>query len=162
MSRGKIPHCKYCTKPILDKTQAIKKGNYWYHLDCNKKLELEKKSKNSDKDKLLSYINELYSGNIPKYIYVQLAKFRKEYKMKDLGMLLTLKYAFEIKEMQFDESKGIGIIPFLYDECCNNWKREREIKKAVNEFEFDDKEVIVNKRFDNKKIKYKPINMEEL
>ena len=142
---AKVPHCKYCTKPILDKTQAIKKGNYWYHLDCHEKIKEEKEKNKSDRDKLFDYINKLYNNKIPTFIYVQIADYIKTYNMTYKGMLLCLQYAFEDKGMRFDSSKGVGIIPYLYTECENDWKHQRKIKKAVKEFKFDD-EIITVKR----------------
>ncbi len=143
---ARLPKCKYCNEEILDKSQAIKKSNGWYHLDCYNKLQEEKKNKKSERQLLLDYINELYDGQTPKYVYIQIEEFKKKYDMKYSGMLLTLKYAFTEKEMYFDNEKGIGIIPYLYSEAKNNWLRQQEINKAVEEFEFEDKEVIVRRK----------------
>lgn len=163
MGKGRKPKCRYCGEEIIDKTYATKKGNYWYHNDCLKQKEAEKEANKTDKEKLMDYISTLYDGNIPTYVHIQLAKFRKDYDMKDLGMLLCLKYCFEDLGLNFDDSKGVGIIPYYYTQCKNNWIKEQEIKEAVENFEFDDKEVVVNKRFDNRnRCKYKPIDMEDL
>ena len=159
---AKVPHCKYCTKPILDKTQAIKKGNYWYHLDCYEKLNAEKEANKSDYEKLISYLNELYNGNIPVFIFKQIKDYKNDYGMKYSGILLTLHYMYDILDMKFDESNGIGMVVYKYDEAKNNWMKEQKIKKAVTNFEFEDKEVVINKKPTKNKYKYKEINLEEL
>lgn len=160
---ARLAKCKFCGKEILDKTTAIKKSNGYYHLECYDKLQKEKEENKSDRQLLLDYINELYEGQTPKYVYIQIEEFKKNYGMKYSGMLLTLKNCFETLEIPFDNEKGIGIIPYYYDKTSNEWKRQQEINKAIEEFEFEEKEVVVNKRFSgNINKKYKEIDIGEL
>lgn len=159
---GRPAKCKWCGKIIEDKIKATKKGNYWWHNSCLEEKEKQKNENKSDRQLLLDYINKLYEGQIPKYVYIQIEEFKKNYNMTYMGMLLTLEYAFNEKEMTFDNEKGVGIIPYLYDECSKEWKRQQEINKAIEEFEFEEKEVVVNKKINNKQwSKVKEINMEE-
>lgn len=160
---ARLPKCKWCGELIKDKTNATKKGSYWYHNDCLKEKEKQKNENKSDRQLLLDYINELYEGQIPKYVYIQVEEFKKNYGMKYSGMLLTLKNCFEILEIPFDNEKGIGIIPYYYDKTSKEWQRQQEINKAIEEFEFEEKEVVVNKRFSgNINKKYKEIDIGEL
>ncbi len=159
------PCCKYCRTEILDKAKAVKHSNRWYCVDCWNKLQAEKEKKKSDYEKLIDYLYDLYSGQIPVFVFKQIKDYKTEYGMKDSGMLLCLKYCFEELGIQFDNDNGIGILIYYYDRCKKEWLHKQEINKAVDEFEFEDKEVVVNKRFDKsklKKLKYQPINMEEL
>lgn len=161
----KLPKCKYCGEQIESKENAIKKSNGYFHQYCYKLLQEEKETKKSDKNKLIDYIKELYDGDVPVYVYIQIEEFKKKYNMKYTGMLLCLKYCFEDLGLQFDNDNGIGILLYYYDKCKKEWIHKQEIKKAIDEFEFEDKEVVINKRFNSeefKKIKYKPIKMEEL
>lgn len=154
--------CPYCEKEIENKENSIKKSNKYYHLECYDKLQKEKEDNKSDRQLLLDYINELYEGQTPKYVYIQIEEFKKNYNMKYSGMLLTLKNCFETLEIPFDNKKGIGIIPYYYDQTCNEWQRQQEINKAIEEFEFEEKEVVVNKKINNKQwSKVKEINMED-
>ena len=88
---ARLPKCKWCKETIEDKTNAIKKSNGWYHVKCLEEKEKQKNENKSDRQLLLDYINELYEGQIPKYVYIQIEDFKKNYGMKYSGMLLTLK-----------------------------------------------------------------------
>lgn len=160
---ARLPKCKWCKETIEDKTNATKKSNGWYHVKCLEEKEKQKNENKSDRQLLLDYINELYEGQIPKYVYIQIEDFKKNYGMKYSGMLLTLKNCFETLEIPFDNEKGIGIIPYYYDQTSKEWQRQQEINKAIEEFEFEEKEVVVNKRFSgNINNKYKEIDIGEL
>ena len=159
---ARLPMCKFCGELIEDKSTATKKGNYWWHNSCLKEKEKQKNENKSDRQLLLDYINELYAGQTPKYVYIQIEEFKKNYGMKYSGMLLTLKNCFETLEIPFDNEKGIGIIPYYYDRTSKEWLKQKEIDKAIEEFEFKEEEVVVNKKIDNKQwSKVKEINMED-
>lgn len=156
------PCCQYCKKEIEDKKSAIKKSNKYYHKECYNKLQTEKDENKSDYEKLIDYIYKLYNGNIPVFIFKQIKDYVNEYGMKYSGILLTLKYIYEELKMSFDEENGIGMVVYKYSECSKEWQRQQEINKAIEEFEFEEKEVVVNKRIDNKQwSKVKEINMED-
>lgn len=147
---GRPAKCKWCGKLIEDKTNSTKKSNGWYHVKCLEEKEKQKNENKSDRQLLLDYINELYEGQIPKYVYIQIEDFKKNYGMKYSGMLLTLKNCFETLEIPFDNEKGIGIIPYYYDQTSKEWRRQQEINKAIEEFEFDNQsETIIRKISDN-------------
>lgn len=137
---ARLPKCKWCNEEIEDKSNAIKKSNGWWHNSCFEEKEKQKNENKSDRQLLLDYINELYEGQIPKYVYIQIEEFKKNYNMTYMGMLLTLEYAFCEKDITFDNEKGVGIIPYLYDECSKEWQRQQEINKAIEEFEFEERE----------------------
>ena len=40
---AQIPKCKHCKQEVLDKSQATKKGSYWYHNSCLEEMERVKK-----------------------------------------------------------------------------------------------------------------------
>ena len=160
---ARLPKCKWCKETIEDKTNATKKSNGWWHNDCLKKKEKQKSENKSDYEKLIDYIYELYNGNIPVFIFKQIKDYVNEYGMKYSGILLTLRYIYEELEIPFDEENGIGLVVYKYSECSKEWQRQQEINKAIEEFEFEEKEVVVNKRFSgNINNKYKEIDIGEL
>ena len=137
---ARLPKCKWCKETIEDKTNATKKSNGWWHNDCLKEKEKQKSENKSDYEKLIDYIYELYNGNIPVFIFKQIKDYVNEYGMKYSGILLTLKYIYEELEIPFDEENGIGLVVYKYSECSKEWQRQQEINKAIEEFEFEDKE----------------------
>ena len=160
---AKVAKCPYCNKEVLDKNEAVKHSNRWYHSECWQKIKAEKEANKSDYEKLISYLNELYNGNIPIFVFKQIKDYKNDYGMKYSGILLTLHYIYDILDMKFDEANGIGMVVYKYNECCKTWKHQKQVEKAIKNFEFEDKEVVINKRYNSsKRQKYKKINMEEL
>ena len=156
------PKCKFCGNEIIDKSIAIKKSNGWYHNSCLEELQKQKEENKSDYEKLIDYIYKLYNGHIPVFIFKQIKDYVNEYGMKYSGILLTLRYIYEELEMPFDEENGIGLVVYKYSEAKNEWLKQQEIDKAIEEFEFEEKEVVVNKKINNKQwSKVKEINMED-
>ena len=159
---ARLPKCKWCKETIEDKANTVKKSNGWWHNDCLKEKEKQKNENKSDYDKLIDYIYELYNGHIPVFIFKQIKDYVNEYGMKYSGILLTLKYIYEELEIPFDEENGIGLVVYKYSECSKEWQRQQEINKAIEEFEFEENEVVVNKKINNKQwSKVKEINMED-
>lgn len=142
----RLPKCKYCNKEIGNKTNAVKKSNGYFHIDCYNQFKKEKEKKKTDYEKLIDYLYELYDGQIPVFVFKQIKDYKTEYGMKDSGMLLCLKYCFEELGIQFDNDNGIGILIYYYDKCKKEWLHKQEINKAVDEFEFEDKEVVVKRK----------------
>lgn len=159
---GRPAKCKWCGELIEDKSNATKKSNGWWHNNCLEEKEKQKNENKSDYEKLIDYIYELYDGNIPIFVFKQIKDYVNEYGMKYSGILLTLKYIYEELEIPFDEENGIGLVVYKYSECSKEWQRQQEINKAIDEFEFEEKEVVVNKKINNKQwSKVKEINMED-
>ena len=83
--------------------------------------------------------------------------------MKHSGILRTLKYVYEELEIPFNEENGIGIVLYKYSEAKNEYLKQKEINKAIDNFEFEDKVVVINKRFSESiNTKYKEIDIGEL
>ena len=53
------------------------------------------------------------------YMKKQIEKYRVEYQYSYTGMLRSLKYWYEIKKIPFDKTKGVGIIPYIYQDAYN-------------------------------------------
>ena len=91
----------------------------------------------------------------------------KDYQGKEYsygGIKYCLWYMKEIEEVNmFDEMSNtiLGLVPFYYDKSKKYWFQCDEIKKMVEEFEFDDK-VIVVKKNTNKVNKWKEIPLDSL
>lgn len=126
----------YCICPVCnvrfdrDKIQAVVYSARRYaHATCdpeNKnfvKMPEPKPKTQDEKDLevLKDYINTLYNGNAN---WALVTRQIKEYKEKNgysySGMLKSLVYFHQIKNNPIDkEKKGIGIIPFVYNDAKN-------------------------------------------
>ena len=160
---GRKPCCPYCKEAIEDKEIAIKKSNKYYHKECYEQVQAEKEANKSEYEKLIDYIYKLYDKQIPAFVFKQIKDYVNEYGMKHSGILRTLKYVYEELEIPFNEENGIGIVLYKYLEAKNEYLKQKEINKAIDSFEFEDKVVVINKRFSESiNTKYKEIDIGEL
>ena len=124
--------CCVCGKQFdRDKIQAVKAGARRYaHQMCKPDGELvplpqpkEKKVQAEDEDlkKLKDYIEKLYGKNRVRWPLVmkQIKQFKEENKYSYSGMLKSLIWFYEIKGNKVEDSKGVGIIPFAYQDAYN-------------------------------------------
>lgn len=109
-----------------DKEEHVHYGGRYYHKECYRNA-IE------DKDKLYAYLKELYGTNL------NMALVNKQIKgMIDdqgytySGILGTMVYAFEIKNLDKTRSRGVGIVPYLYVEARNHFMKIA-LAKQVNE-----------------------------
>ena len=129
--------CRQCGKEInKDAAIQIKPRIYVCSADCEQKYEYKNvKSTQNNKDDLIelkSYISQLYNGEVNwPLIMKQLRQMREEYGYKNSGILYTLKYAHDIKEIDFNGS-GIGLVPYLYNEAKNFYNQLSQVKKSVD------------------------------
>ena len=175
--------CRYC-KEEIDKSTAYNPSGrlYFCNLDhykkqCDKdKYKPSKKKKDgspNERRQLTDYIQDYYiSQGYDKHeinwqlIMAQIKNQIDEYGFKYSGMLLTLKYMVEIKEINLLANKSnsiVSLIPFEYNNAKNNWIETQNIKKELESFDFTDKEITIVKRIDNNNKKlYNSIDMDNL
>ena len=161
---AQIPKCKHCKQEILDKSQATKKGSYWYHNSCLEEIELAKKKykpqentpRRAFTDMVVAYYE--YMGVDKNCIMWNTIQSQANKLMKENGqytypsMTYTLWYAMEIEQVPISEDRGIiGIIEFNFDKAKKYYGELESIKKSIDEFVFEDKEVVIKKSFSNKK-----------
>ena len=112
--------CAYCKKPLSKKdTDCVMVGNGKYvHKQCQ---ELEENREKTDREKLETYIKELYQiSYIEPRVKAQIKKYVDEYNYTYSGIQKALYYHYEIKGG--DKSKangGIGIVPYVYQDAYN-------------------------------------------
>ena len=113
-----------------DVEQAVKVGGRRYaHYKCEPKGELvplpppkkkEDPVEDEDLKKLKSYIEQLYGANVRwPLVMKQIQQYKKEYKYTYSGMLKSLIWFYEVKGNHVELSKGIGIIPYAYQDAYN-------------------------------------------
>ena len=105
--------CKICGKQDI-KTNMIQVGKRYVCSEC-----MEETDGVSDWDLLFETIKRIYGKEPNGIMYRQLKEFReKPYNYTDGGMNATLEYVYDILEIPLKEDvRGIGIIPYYYDEC---------------------------------------------
>lgn len=144
--------CRQCGKEInKDSAIQIKPRIYVCSTECKQKYNaksVQSSQKNKDNlSELKSYIAKLYDGNVNwPLVMKQLKSMQEDYGYKNSGILYTLKYAHDIKEMQFN-GNAIGIVPYLYNEARNFYNQLETVKKSLDNTDnlcYDT--VIINKK----------------
>ena len=127
--------CPYCKQPIED-DNFRKYKNRKYHLKCWKDFREEKlqqqEQKIPSKQKLYDYICELFKID-------EITPLMK-------GMLLTLKYFYETLGNSPLDSKGIGIIPYVYNDAKEDYKNRLRIKNNAKALEPKIRKIILKKK----------------
>lgn len=150
--------CRQCGKEI-DKDAAIqiKPRIYVCSTECKQKYNaksVQSSQKNKDNlSELKSYIAKLYDGNVNwPLVMKQLKSMQEDYGYKISGILYTLKYAHDIKEMNFN-GNSIGIVPYIYNEAKQFYLQLNQVKKSVDSLQdvcYDELTIVkkVNKQED--------------
>ena len=126
MSRKvKCPECD----TLNDKEVAVYHNGRHYCAVC-----YENKKKSSDDYKaLIEYICEIYGIEAPTgWMLKQIKDFREQFGYTYKGIKSSLHYFYEIQEgNSVENSMGIGIVPFIYDEAKNYYIDKKVIKDNV-------------------------------
>lgn len=98
--------------------------NFYYHIKCYNDW---RNIDFSEDDEWIDRIYDFIAHDLKKsYDYhkceTQRKKFLKDNKFTNKGMYFALKYFYEIKNNDWEKGyKGIGIIPYIYNESTNFW-----------------------------------------
>lgn len=118
--------CKICGKTFdRDKIScALVSARRYAHLECIEK----QKGVLSDKDKLETYIKELFHiAYVSPKIQKQINNYVEQYKFTYSGILKTLIYYFEIRNGDISKANGgIGIVGYVYEEAKNYYRKIAE------------------------------------
>lgn len=171
--------CCYCSKQI-DKDIAYKVGkvSYYCNEDCynkiiNKRNKAKTKyepSESSDRRIYTDYIQKIYVDNgYDKseinwtLLMSQTKNILQEHEVWSYTTLqYILYYMYEVLEINLfsEESNGsiLSLVPFYGLEAEKYFNQTREIEKSIDEFDFNDNEVVIKKSCGGKKKKYIDLN----
>lgn len=139
MSKSSYVKCKFCSKKFnREEEEYVKISNRYAHSSC---YDLQQKEV-AEKRQVTDLILELYKPYEPDWgmIGQQLSRY-KDAGMTYPGMYYSLKYFFVIKGNDIHKSKGIGIIPYIYDKAKAYYKNADDIHTKVESIK--DKEIEV-------------------
>lgn len=137
--------CKYCSQKFnRDIEPFVRVGERRYaHKACAEKYESSLSKDERDYEALETYIKKLFNTDvISARIRKQIRDFREQYKYTFSGMLKTLYWWYEIQGHTTElAQKGIGIIPFVYEDACKYYYNVY-LAKMVNEERKDFKPLV--------------------
>ena len=167
--------CRCCGKEI-DKETAYKVGKASYY--CNEQcysVTMAKRNKNkvkyepqesTDRRDYTDYIQKIYLDNgydkseIPwALIGAQTKNILSEHEIWSYATLqYILYYMYEVLELNLftEESNGsiLSLLPFYGIEAEKYFNQTKEIEKSIDEFDFNDNEIVIKKSCGGKKKKY--------
>ena len=167
--------CRCCGKEI-DKETAYKVGKASYY--CNEQcysVTMAKRNKNkvkyepqesTDRRDYTDYIQKIYLDNgydkseIPwALIGAQTKNILSEHEIWSYATLqYILYYMYEVLELNLftEESNGsiLSLLPFYGIEAEKYFNQTKEIEKSIDEFDFNDNEIVIKKSCNGKKKKY--------
>lgn len=146
MPKPKQIKCRQCGKSV-ERNAAIELRKGWYVCSdaCAEAWAAAhkpqpKQSEPDDRKALLDYIKSLApDANFPA-IAVQLKRIMVEHGMTYAGMRYALWYSITVKELPY---KGIGILPYVYDESRRYWNWKQRMKQQVSAWKPQDDEAVI-------------------
>ena len=142
---AKLPKCPDCKIEIEDKSKATKKGSRWVCESCTKVRDQVTDTRQS----LYEYIAKIFNIEFPSiWMMKQVKDFKEQYNYTYTGMELTLKYWTETLGNNMNQAKGIGIIPYIYDEAKKFHIEKINVHNSLVEM---DSPLVVEKRMEVKR-----------
>ena len=125
---ARLPKCPDCKEDVVDKDKATKISGRWV---CEKCLEI-RKGKQDERQVLYDYIAKLFNIEYPTiWMKKQVKDFKEDYNYTYKGMELTLRYWTETLGNSMHEAKGIGIVPYIYDEAKEFFIAKMDVNNSV-------------------------------
>lgn len=161
---ARLPACPDCGIDIVDKKQSKRISNRWVCLPCVEKRE----QITNDRQELYDLVAELFFIKYPTGMMMkQIKDYKEDLEYTYKGMTLSLVYWTETLNNTMSNAKGVGIIPYIYEDAKKFYIEKMNIKREVEnmEGEFTSKKVVkLSKRKMNKddKSKHNIIDMSDL
>lgn len=151
----------YCNEKHPRSTmQKIGTQNYCPQCYDKKKKEVE------DRELLFNCIKSVFNLNFPTgQMLRQIKQYREERNYTYKNIAFTIKYIVQVKNMQLQTKYGIALVPHLYDEMLDYYKKLEQRKKSMTGEEVKTRKIFIEppKLRDNKKfLKDKLIDVDYL
>lgn len=114
--------CPICNKKFdRDKVEYVKEGRRYLHIECSQTAEERLSKEEKDKRALEQYIMQLFNTEyVNPRVQTQIRKYIQENKFTYNGILMSLKYFYEIKHGDIEKAHGgIGIVEYIYQDARN-------------------------------------------
>lgn len=129
---ARLPKCPDCKVDIVDKKKAKKVANRWICEDC----QVIRDAQEVDRQSLYSYIAKLFNLDFPNmWMLKQVKDFKEQHGYTYKGMQMTLEYWTETLGNSMHDAKGIGIVPYIYDEAKDLFMKKRDVKYLAETME---------------------------
>lgn len=119
-----------------DKENTVYHNSKYYCKIC---FENKQKEAQDYKD-LIAYICKLYEIDAPSgWMLKQIKDYKEQFRFTYRGIKTTLHYFYEIQEgNSVEDSMGIGIVPFVYDEAKRFYIEKKAIKDSLGDCDLEE------------------------
>lgn len=139
--------CLHCEKSVdKDNCTQVKSKRYVCNACLTDYLKAESEKNNVEKIKnietqaykdLIEYICDLYNIKAPTMVMVtQIKRFKEENNYTYQGMKATLEYFYILQNHSVEDSMGVGIIPYVYNETRLFYEEQREMKERLKDYDY--------------------------
>lgn len=114
--------CPVCNRKFdRDKTEFVKEGRRYLHIECAQTAEERLSKEEKDKRALNQYIMQLFGTEyVNPRIQTQIRKYTSENGFTYAGILMALKYFYEVRHGDIEKAHGgIGIVEYIYQDAKN-------------------------------------------
>ena len=141
--------CLYCGQQFDRLSEPNKKiGRRYAHQHCYEAQSKENIQEQQDIHDFWQYIKELYGSD---YDYPSISKqvesYIKNYNFTYSGMLKSLKWFYEVKHNDKENSNGrVGIIPYIYKDARDYYYQlylAKERNKGISNYRVTTKEIVI-------------------
>lgn len=136
---ARLVKCVYCEKTInRDVDDFVQTPQKRYaHTECASQQEVDREQRKQ----LEQVVVELLGENINfGMLNKQIKTYQDEYRFTISGILGTLYYIANVKQLSFNKSQGIGLVPFYYSEAKIYWNRIKNAKDSSDGVEIQNKQ----------------------
>lgn len=132
---ARLPSCPDCGVDIVDKDKAKKISGRWVCEGC----QAARVQETEDRHELYGLVAELFFMKHPTGMMMkQIKDFKEDLEYTYKGMTLSLIYWTETLGNSMANAKGVGIIPYIYEDAKQFYIEKMRIKRAVDSIEGDE------------------------
>ena len=117
------------------KDQAVEHGKRYYCPPCLEQKRKPKPKERTDWDDLFDMITFVYGQKPTGMMYKQLKDYREKYQYTDAGMTYTLRYMYQVLNLNVKEEAGLGLILYYYDEAKRYYQELYHLQQVAEVFE---------------------------
>lgn len=130
--RGNLPRCPDCNDQVPDKNLAKKVKGRWVCEPCQELRAIEEE----DRQILYGYVGELFEMDFPAiWMLSQIKEFKEKHKYTYRGMELSLRYWNDTLGNDMSNAKGVGIIPYIYNDARKHFIQKMDINNKLADME---------------------------
>lgn len=142
--------CKECGEKferMQDGSNFVTKSKRYYHKECYEILQKAEDTEKKQYFELIDYIIKLYGFDSPTPVmFKQIQNYKNVNNYKYTGMLMCLKYIYEIENLPLRRDMGLGLIQYKYEEAKQYYINLQDQLASIEEIKPQEVKIVVTKK----------------